>query len=93
MEAATAVMFHESSVTGERTVRWRNVIIHEIAEAVDTIRQVRQNLAHGCFRLVQYGVHRLSQHVRAKACADALDCGCPDFQARQLVVTRGRTWS
>ena len=31
MEAASAVMYHESSVTGERTVRWRNVIIHEIA--------------------------------------------------------------
>jgi aminopeptidase N len=31
MEAATAIMYHESSVTGERTVRWRNVIIHEVA--------------------------------------------------------------
>jgi aminopeptidase N len=31
MEAATAIMYHESSVTGERPVRWRNVIIHEVA--------------------------------------------------------------
>ena len=31
MEAATAIMYHESSVTGERSVRWRNVIIHEVA--------------------------------------------------------------
>ena len=31
MEAATAIMYHESSVTGERTTRWRNVIIHEVA--------------------------------------------------------------
>jgi len=31
MEAASAIMYHESSVTGERTVRWRNVIIHEVA--------------------------------------------------------------
>jgi aminopeptidase N len=31
MEAATAIMYHENSITGDRTVRWRNVIIHEIA--------------------------------------------------------------
>lgn len=31
MEAATSIMYHESSVTGERSVRWRNVIIHEVA--------------------------------------------------------------
>ena len=31
MEAATALMYGENSVTGERSVRWRNVIIHEIA--------------------------------------------------------------
>lgn len=31
MEAASAIMYHENSVTGERTVRWRNVVIHEIA--------------------------------------------------------------
>jgi aminopeptidase N len=31
MEAATAIMYHESAVTGERTTRWRNVIIHEVA--------------------------------------------------------------
>ena len=31
MEAATAIMYGEDSVTGERSVRWRNVIIHEIA--------------------------------------------------------------
>jgi aminopeptidase N len=31
MEAATAIMYHESSVTGERSARWRNVIIHEVA--------------------------------------------------------------
>ncbi len=31
MEAATAIMYHESSVTGERPVRWRNVVIHEVA--------------------------------------------------------------
>ena len=31
MEAATAVMYNEAAVTGERSVRWRNVIIHEVA--------------------------------------------------------------
>ncbi len=31
MEAATALMYNENSVTGERSVRWRNVIIHEVA--------------------------------------------------------------
>ena len=31
MEAATAIFYGENSVTGNRTVRWRNVIIHEIA--------------------------------------------------------------
>jgi aminopeptidase N len=31
MEAATAIMYNESAVTGRRTERWRNVIIHEVA--------------------------------------------------------------
>ena len=31
MEAATAIFYGDNSVTGERTERWRNVIIHEIA--------------------------------------------------------------
>lgn len=31
MEAASAILYHESSVTGTRSVRWRNVVIHEIA--------------------------------------------------------------
>ena len=31
MEAATALMYGENSVTGERSIRWRNVVIHEIA--------------------------------------------------------------
>jgi len=31
MEAATSIFYGDDSVTGERTVRWRNVIIHEIA--------------------------------------------------------------
>lgn len=31
MEAATSIMYHENSVTGDRSVRWRNVIIHEVA--------------------------------------------------------------
>lgn len=31
MEAATAIFYGDDSVTGERSVRWRNVIIHEIA--------------------------------------------------------------
>lgn len=31
MEAATALMYGENSVTGERSTRWRNVVIHEIA--------------------------------------------------------------
>ena len=31
MEAATALMYGENSVTGERSVGWRNVVIHEIA--------------------------------------------------------------
>jgi aminopeptidase N len=31
MEAATAIFYGDQSVTGERSVRWRNVIIHEVA--------------------------------------------------------------
>ena len=31
MESATAIFYEEDSVTGERTIRWRNVITHEIA--------------------------------------------------------------
>ena len=31
MEAASAIFYGDKSVTGERSVRWRNVIIHEIA--------------------------------------------------------------
>ena len=31
MEAATAIFYGDNSVTGDRSVRWRNVIIHEIA--------------------------------------------------------------
>ena len=31
MEAASAIFYGENSVTGKRSVRWRNVIIHEIA--------------------------------------------------------------
>ncbi len=31
MEAASAIMYNAASVTGTRTVRWRNVVIHEIA--------------------------------------------------------------
>jgi len=31
MESATAIFYSDISVTGERSVRWRNVIIHEIA--------------------------------------------------------------
>lgn len=31
MEAASAIMYDQSSVDGTRPVRWRNVIIHEIA--------------------------------------------------------------
>ena len=31
MEAASAIMYGENSVTGDRSVRWRNVVIHEIA--------------------------------------------------------------
>jgi len=31
MEAASAIFYSESSVTGDRSERWRNVIIHEIA--------------------------------------------------------------
>ncbi len=31
MEAASAIFYSETSVTGERSERWRNVIIHEIA--------------------------------------------------------------
>ena len=31
MEAATALMYSENAVTGDRSVRWRNVVIHEIA--------------------------------------------------------------
>ena len=31
MEAATSIFYGDDSVTGERTTRWRNVVIHEIA--------------------------------------------------------------
>ena len=31
MEAATAIFYGDASVTGERSERWRNVIIHEVA--------------------------------------------------------------
>ncbi len=31
MEAATAIFYGENSVTGNRSTRWRNVIIHEVA--------------------------------------------------------------
>lgn len=31
MESATAIFYGDNSVTGERSVRWRNVIIHEVA--------------------------------------------------------------
>lgn len=31
MEAASAILYGDKSVTGERSVRWRNVIIHEVA--------------------------------------------------------------
>ncbi|MCZ6710824.1 MAG: M1 family metallopeptidase, partial [Gammaproteobacteria bacterium] len=31
MEAATAIFYGENSVTGNRSPRWRNVIIHEVA--------------------------------------------------------------
>jgi aminopeptidase N len=31
MEAATAIFYGENSVTGDRSVRWRNVIVHEVA--------------------------------------------------------------
>jgi len=31
MEAASAIFYSESSVSGDRSVRWRNVVIHEIA--------------------------------------------------------------
>jgi aminopeptidase N len=31
MESASAILYHESSVTGTRSERWRNVVIHEIA--------------------------------------------------------------
>jgi len=31
MEAASAILYSDGSVTGTRSVRWRNVVIHEIA--------------------------------------------------------------
>ena len=31
MEAASAILYSEKSVTGDRSIRWRNVVIHEIA--------------------------------------------------------------
>ena len=31
MEAASAILYSESSVSGDRSIRWRNVVIHEIA--------------------------------------------------------------
>jgi len=31
MEAASAILYGDRSVTGDRSIRWRNVVIHEIA--------------------------------------------------------------
>ena len=31
MEAASAILYGDNSVTGNRSIRWRNVVIHEIA--------------------------------------------------------------
>ena len=31
MEAASAIFYGDNSVTGDRSIRWRNVIIHEVA--------------------------------------------------------------
>ena len=31
MEAASAILYSENSVSGDRSIRWRNVVIHEIA--------------------------------------------------------------
>ena len=31
MEAASAILYGDKSVTGKRSIRWRNVVIHEIA--------------------------------------------------------------
>ena len=31
MEAASAILYNSSSVTGKRSIRWRNVVIHEVA--------------------------------------------------------------
>ena len=31
MEAASAILYGDNSVTGKRSIRWRNVVIHEIA--------------------------------------------------------------
>ena len=31
MEAASAILYGDKSVTGKRSVRWRNVVIHEVA--------------------------------------------------------------
>jgi len=31
MESASAILYNEAAVTGTRSVRWRNVVIHEIA--------------------------------------------------------------
>ncbi len=31
MEAASAILYSENSVSGNRSIRWRNVVIHEIA--------------------------------------------------------------
>ena len=31
MESASAILYNEASVTGTKSVRWRNVVIHEIA--------------------------------------------------------------
>ncbi len=31
MEAASAILYSENSVVGDRNIRWRNVVIHEIA--------------------------------------------------------------
>ena len=31
MEAASAILYSEKSVTGDHSIRWRNVVIHEIA--------------------------------------------------------------
>ncbi len=69
MEAASAIFYSEGSVTGDRSVRWRNVVIHEIAHqwfgnAVTEYRLGRCVAERGVRYLLHAALHRASVRAR-----------------------------